>query len=209
MATARRFGPDGKEMGQVELPAAIFEAPVNEHLIWEAVKGYEGNQRQGTAKTKTRAQVSGGGRKPWKQKGTGRARSGSNTSPLWPGGGTTFGPQPRDYTSRMNQKARRSALLGALTVRAKDGNVLIVDAPAMGEPKTKPMAQLLKLVGLEGRKVLWVFDKTGEVLRKSSRNLAKVETSESRTLNTYELMRCDCLVLTQDGLKSLTERLSA
>jgi large subunit ribosomal protein L4 len=209
MATARRFGSDGKEMGQVELPAAIFEAPVNEHLIWEAVKGYEGNQRQGTAKTKTRAQVSGGGRKPWKQKGTGRARSGSNTSPLWPGGGTTFGPQPRDYTSRMNQKARRSALLGALTVRAKDGNVLIVDAPAMGEPKTKPMAQLLKLVGLEGRKVLWVFDKTGEVLRKSSRNLAKVETSESRTLNTYELMRCDCLVLTQDGLKSLTERLSA
>ncbi|HEU4941238.1 MAG TPA: 50S ribosomal protein L4, partial [Candidatus Eisenbacteria bacterium] len=193
----------------VELPAAIFEAPVNEHLIWEAVKGYEGNQRQGTAKTKTRAQVSGGGRKPWKQKGTGRARSGSNTSPLWPGGGTTFGPQPRDYTSRMNQKARRSALLGALTVRAKDGNVLIVDAPAMGEPKTKPMAQLLKQVGLEGRKVLWVFDKTGEVLRKSSRNLAKVETSESRTLNTYELMRCDCLVLTQDGLKSLTERLSA
>ena len=209
MATARRFGADGKEMGSVELPAAIFEAPVNEHLIWEAVKGYEGNQRQGTAKTKTRAQVSGGGRKPWKQKGTGRARSGSNTSPLWPGGGTTFGPQPRDYTSRMNQKARRSALLGALTVRAKDGNVLIVDAPAMGEPKTKPMAQLLKQVGLEGRKVLWVFDKTGEVLRKSSRNLAKVETSESRTLNTYELMRCDCLVLTQDGLKSLTERLSA
>ena len=209
MATARRFGADGKEMGSVELPAAIFEAPVNEHLIWEAVKGYEGNQRQGTAKTKTRAQVSGGGRKPWKQKGTGRARSGSNTSPLWPGGGTTFGPQPRDYTSRMNQKARRSALLGALTVRAKDGNVLIVDAPAMGEPKTKPMAHLLKQVGLEGRKVLWVFDKTGEVLRKSSRNLAKVETSESRTLNTYELMRCDCLVLTQDGLKSLTERLSA
>jgi large subunit ribosomal protein L4 len=209
MATARRFGSDGKELENVELPAAIFEAPVNEHLIWEAVKGYEGNQRQGTAKTKTRAQVSGGGRKPWKQKGTGRARSGSNTSPLWPGGGTTFGPQPRDYTSRMNQKARRSALLGALTVRAKDGNVLIVDAPAMGEPKTKPMAQLLKLVGLEGRKVLWVFDKTGEVLRKSSRNLAKVETSESRTLNTYELMRCDCLVLTQDGLKSLTERLSA
>ena len=99
--------------------------------------------------------------------------------------------------------------MSAETVRAKDGNVLIVDPPALGEPKTKPMAQLLKTVGLEGRKVLWVFDKTGEVLRKSSRNLAKVETSESLTLNTYELMRCDCLVLTQDGLKSLTERLSA
>ena len=209
MATARRFGSDGKELGTVDLPAAIFDAPVNEHLIWEAVKSYQGNQRLGTAKTKTRAMVSGGGRKPWKQKGTGRARSGSNTSPLWPGGGTTFGPQPRDYTTRMNQKARRSALLGALTVRAKDGNVLIVDAPALGEPKTKPLAQLLKQVGLEGRKVLWVFDRTGEVLRKSSRNLDKVETSESGTLNTYELMRCDCLILTEDGLKSLTERLSA
>ena len=209
MATAKRFGSDGKEKGSVDLPAAIFDAPVNEHLIWEAVKSHLGNQRQGTAKTKTRAMVSGGGKKPWKQKGTGRARSGSNTSPLWPGGGTTFGPQPRDYTSRMNQKARRSALLGALTVRARDGNVLIVDAPALGEPKTKPLAQLLKQVGLEGRKVLWVFDRTGEVLRKSSRNLDKVSTSESGTLNTYELMHCDCLVLTEDGLKSLTERLSA
>ncbi|HEX5031736.1 MAG TPA: 50S ribosomal protein L4 [Candidatus Eisenbacteria bacterium] len=209
MATARRFGSDGKELAKVDLPAEIFEAPVNEHLIWEAVKIHLGNQRQGTAKSKNRAAVSGGGRKPWKQKGTGRARSGSNTSPLWPGGGTAFGPQPRDYTARMNQKSRRAALLGALTVRAKDGDVIIVDAPAMGEPKTKPLAQLLKAVGLEGRKVLWVFDKTGEVLRKSSRNLDKVETSESNTLNTYELMHCECLILTQDGLKSLTERLSA
>jgi large subunit ribosomal protein L4 len=209
MATARRYGNDGKEMGTVELPAEIFDGPVNEHLIWEAVKGYLGNQRQGTAATKTRAMVSGGGRKPWKQKGTGRARSGSNTSPLWPGGGTTFGPQPRDYTTRMNSKARRSALVSALTVRARDNAVVIVDAPSLDQPKTKPVADLLRRVGLGGKKVLWVFDKAGETMRKSARNLDRVETSESATLNTYELMNCDCLVLTEGGLKSLTERLSA
>ena len=209
MAKARKYGSDGKEHGTVELPAAIFEAPVNEHLIWEAVKSHLGNQRQGTAAAKNRAAVSGGGRKPWKQKGTGRARAGSNTSPIWPGGGVAFGPKPRDYTTRMNQKARRTALLGALSVRARDGNVLIVEAPKLAEPKTKPVAKLLKMVGLEGKKVLWVFDRTGETLLKSSRNLAKVDTTESAKLNTYELMKCDCLVLTEGGLKSLTERLSA
>jgi large subunit ribosomal protein L4 len=207
MAKARKFGSDGKEMGSVELPGAIFEAPVNEHLIWESVKTYLGNQRQGTAASKNRAKVSGGGRKPWKQKGTGRARSGSNTSPLWPGGGVAFGPRPRDYTTRMNQKARRSALLGALTVRAKDGGVLIVEAPALEAPKTKTMADLLRKVGIAGRKVLWVFDQPGDAVLRSSRNLDRVETAESRTLNTYELMNCDCLVFTEGGLKSLTERL--
>ena len=213
MAKARKFSSDGKETGAVELPAAIFEAPVNEHLIWESVKIHLGNQRQGTAAAKNRAAVSGGGKKPWRQKGTGRARAGSNTSPLWPGGGVAFGPQPRDYTARMNQKAKKNALLGALTVRARDGMVLIVEPPALKEPKTKPVAELFQKVGekvgLEGKKVLWVFDRTGEALRKSSRNLHRVETTESGTLNTYELMNCDCLVFTEGGLKSLTERLSA
>jgi len=209
MAKARKYDNDGKQHGTVDLPAEIFEAPVNEHLIWEAVKSHLGNQRQGNAAAKNRALVSGGGRKPWKQKGTGRARAGSNTSPLWPGGGVAFGPKPRDYTTRMNQKARRTALLGALSVRARDGNVVIVEPPQLAEPKTKPVAELLKKVGLEGKKILWVFDRTGATLYKSSRNLAKVETSESATLNTYELMNCDCLVLTEGGLKSLTERLSA
>src|SRR6267142_5293095 len=133
MAKARKFGNDGKQHGTVDLPAAIFEAPVNEHLIWEAVKSHLGNQRQGTASSKNRAAVSGGGRKPWKQKGTGRARAGSNTSPLWPGGGTAFGPHPRDYTVRMNRTAKRNALIGALTVRAREGGVVIAEAPALKE----------------------------------------------------------------------------
>ena len=209
MAKARKYNSDGKETGAVDLPAEIFDAPVNEHLIWESVKIHLGNQRQGTAAAKNRAAVSGGGKKPWRQKGTGRARAGSNTSPLWPGGGVAFGPKPRDYTARMNQKARRNALLGALTVRARDGMVLIVEAPALSAPKTKPVAELFEKVGLTGKKVLWVFDRTGETLRKSSRNLDRVETTESATLNTYELMNCECLVFTEGGLKSLTERLSA
>lgn len=209
MATARKFGSDGKELGTIELPAAIFEGEVNEHLIWEAVKIYLQNQRQGTAASKNRAAVSGGGRKPWKQKGTGRARAGSNTSPLWPGGGAAFGPRPRDYTARMNQKARRNALIGALTVRAREGGVLIVEAPALEGPKTKPVAELLRKIGLTGKKVLWVFDTTGETMRKSARNLDKVATAESASLHPYALMNCECLVLTQGGLNRLAERLES
>jgi large subunit ribosomal protein L4 len=208
MAQAKRYGSDGRDLGTVELPAALFEAPVNEHLIWEAVKSYLGNQRQGNAAAKNRALVSGGGRKPWKQKGTGRARSGSNTSPLWPGGGVAFPPRPRDYTTRMNQKAKRQALVGALTARARDGGVVIVDPPKLDAPKTKLVAELLTKIGLEGKKILWVFDQLGETHLKSTRNLTRVSTSESRTLNTYALMNCETLVLTEGGLKSLTERLN-
>lgn len=206
---AKRFGIDGKEMAGVDLPKELFEAEVNEHLIWEAVKAFLANQRQGTAAAKNRAQVSGGGRKPWKQKGTGRARAGSNTSPLWPGGGVAFGPRPRDYTTHMNAKARMRALCGALTSRAQDGGVVIVDVPSLDVPKTKTMAALIAKIGLGEKKVLWVFDKMDEKALKSTRNLARVKTAESRTLHTYALMNCDCLVLTEGGLKSLTERVNA
>jgi len=209
MATAKRFGSDGAERGQVELPGAIFEAPVNEHLIWEAVKSHLGNQRLGTHSTQNKRMMKGGGRKPWKQKGTGRARAGSNISPLWPGGAVAFGPKPRDYTTRTNAKARRKALCGALTVRARDGGVVVVEAPALEQPKTKSMSEYLKKIGLGEKKVLWVTDRAVPAQLKSLRNLAAVETAESRTLNTYELMNCDYLVLTEGGLKSLTERLSA
>jgi len=206
---AKRFGIDGKEKGSVELPKELFEAEINEHLIWEAVKSHLGNQRQGTAAAKNRAKVSGGGRKPWKQKGTGRARAGSNTSPLWPGGGVAFPPRPRDYTTRLNAKAKLKALCGALSARASDGAVVILDAPSLDQPKTKTLAELIQKVGLHGRKVLWVFDKIDEKALKSARNLARVRTTESRMLNTYELMNCDSLALTEDGLKRLTERVQA
>lgn len=207
MATARKFGNDGKDLGTVELPAALFDGDVNEHLIWEAVHVYLQNQRQGNAASKNRSAVSGGGRKPWKQKGTGRARSGSNTSPLWPGGGVAFGPQPHEFSARMNQKARRNALISALTVRAREGAVVVVAPPAVTEPKTKPMADYLKAIGLSGRKVVWVTDRTGEAMRKSTRNLARVDTVESGSLHPYALMKCETVVLTEEGLKRLSERL--
>lgn len=209
MATAKRFGSDGAEKGEVELPGALFEASVSEHLIWEAVKSHLGNQRLGTHSTQNKRMMKGGGRKPWKQKGTGRARSGSNISPLWPGGAVAFGPKPRDYATRTNAKARRKALCGALTVRARDGGVVVVEPPVLEQAKTKSMSEYLKKIGLGEKKVLWVTDRALPVQQKSLRNLASVETAESRTLNTYELMNCDCLVLTEGGLKSLTERLSA
>ncbi len=207
MATARKYGTDGKDLGTVDLPAAIFDGEVNEHLIWEAVNIYLQNQRQGNASSKNRAAVSGGGRKPWKQKGTGRARAGSNTSPLWPGGGTAFGPHPRDYTVRMNRTAKRIALIGALTVRAREGSVVVAEPPALKEIKTKPVAEYLKTIGLSGKKVLWVFDRTGEAMLKSSRNIAKVATAESTSLHPYSLMKCETLVITEGGLKSLAARL--
>jgi large subunit ribosomal protein L4 len=207
MATARKFGTDGKDLGTIDLPAAIFDGEVNEHLIWEAVNIYLQNQRQGTASAKNRAAVSGGGRKPWKQKGTGRARAGSNTSPLWPGGGAAFGPKPRDYSVRMNQKAKKNALIGALTVRAREGGIFLVEPPALDAPKTKLVSDYLVKIGLRGRRVLWVFDRAAELMLKSSRNLARVATTESRLLHPYSLMKCDCLVFTEGGLKSLSERL--
>jgi len=207
MATARKYGTDGKDLGTVELPAAIFDGEVNEHLIWEAVHVYLQNQRQGNAASKNRSAVSGGGRKPWKQKGTGRARSGSNTSPLWPGGGVAFGPQPHEYHARMNAKARRNALIGALTVRAREGGIVVVSPPALKEPKTKPVADYLKTIGLADKKVLWVSDRAGDALLKSTRNLARVDTVESGSLHPYALMKCETLVLTEDGLKHLSSRL--
>jgi len=209
MATAKRFTNDGREAGTVDLPGSIFDAPVNEHLIWESVKTYLGNQRLGTHSTLNRRAMKGGGKKPWKQKGTGRARAGSNISPLWPGGAVAFGPRPRDYTTRTNQKARRIALCGALTVRAREGGIVVVDPPALEQPKTKTLAEYLKKIGLSDKKVLWVSDRTPEAQHKSLRNLVRVKATESQTLNTYALMNCDCLVLTEGGLKSLTERLSA
>ena len=207
MATARKFGNDGKDLGTVELPAALFDGDVNEHLIWESVHIYLQNQRQGNAASKNKSAVSGGGRKPWKQKGTGRARAGSNTSPLWPGGGVAFGPKPHDFSARMNQKARRNALIGALTVRAREGGVVVVTPPALSEPKTKPVADYLKTIGLAGKKVLWVTDRTGEAMLKSARNLARVDMAESASLHPYALMKCEAVILTEGGLKSLADRL--
>src|SRR5882762_751813 len=140
---AKLYGLDGGEKGETALPDALFAQQVHEHLLWLSVKRHLGNQRQGTAKVKTRGEVSGGGRKPWRQKGTGRARAGSNTSPLWPGGGRAFGPKPRDYRTELPKSQRRQALASALSLKAGENAVQVLESIAFDAPKTSAMAQLL------------------------------------------------------------------
>src|SRR5258706_7502370 len=144
---AKCYASDGSEQGSTALPDELFAQQIQEHLMWLSVKRYLGNQRQGTAKVKTRGEVSGGGRKPWKQKGTGRARSGSNTSPLWPGGGRAFGPKPPDYRTHLPKGQRRAALTAAPSQKAGDNALTVIDAPRFGGPKTRGMAEGLEPLG--------------------------------------------------------------
>ena len=156
---AKIYGLDGKETGTATLPDELFAQQVHEHLLWLSVKRHLGNQRQGTAKVKTRGEVSGGGRKPWRQKGTGRARSGSNTSPLWPGGGRAFGPKPRDYRTDMPKAQRRRALSSALSLKAGENAVSVIESLSFDAPKTREMAALLGRIGLADKRTLLVLDR--------------------------------------------------
>jgi len=202
---AKLYGSDGSEKGTAALPDDLFAQPVNEHLLWLSVKRHLGNQRQGTAKVKTRGEVSGGGRKPWRQKGTGRARSGSNTSPLWPGGGRAFGPKPRDYRTDLPAKQRRAALTSALSLRAGENAVIVVESLAFDAPKTKTMAEVLKRAGLEGRRTLLVLDQVDSNLIKSCRNIRNLRTTMAHQLNPYELLECESVMLTAGGLARVQE----
>jgi large subunit ribosomal protein L4 len=169
------------------------------------VKRHLGNQRQGTAKVKTRGEVSGGGRKPWKQKGTGRARAGSNTSPLWPGGGRAFGPKPRDYRTDLPRQQRRAALASALSLRAGENAVAIVESLAFDAPKTRAMAEVLKRAGLDGRRTLLVLDQVDLNVVKSCRNLPNLRTTMAHQLNPYDLLECENVLLTAGSLARVQE----
>jgi large subunit ribosomal protein L4 len=202
---AKLYASDGSEKGTAALPDALFGQPVQEHVLWLSVKRYLGNQRQGTAKVKTRGEVSGGGRKPWRQKGTGRARAGSNTSPLWPGGGRAFGPKPRDHRTELPRQQRRAALLSALSIRAGENAVSVVEGLSFAEPKTKAMADVLKRLGLEGRRTLLVLDEVDLNVVKSCRNIRNLRTTLAHQLNPYELMQCEAVLLTSGGLARVQE----
>jgi len=203
--TVQIYGADGSAKGSTELPAELFEQPVHEHLMWLSVKRHLGNQRQGTASVKTRGEVSGGGKKPWRQKGTGRARSGSNTSPLWPGGGRAFGPKPRDYRTELPRQQRRAALLSALSLRASEKAVSVLDGLSFDAPKTSQMASVLKSIGLHGKKTLLVVGSHEENLWRSCRNLRNLRTTLADRLNPYELLECEALVLTPQALARVKE----
>jgi large subunit ribosomal protein L4 len=190
-----------------ELPEAIFAAPVKAHVLHEVVRMQLAKRRQGTADTKGRSEVSGGGKKPWKQKGTGRARAGTTRSPLWRHGGTVFGPQPRSYAYGVPKAIRRQALLAALTSKAQAGAIRVLESLGLERPSTKAMAALLKGAGVAG-KALVVLPARDETLEKSARNLPAVRVLTVQGLNVYDVLKADTLVLTPEGVHTLREVLA-
>ncbi|MCY4387706.1 MAG: 50S ribosomal protein L4 [Desulfurellaceae bacterium] len=195
-----------EKVGEILLPAVISEQPQREHLLFETVRMQLANRRSGTAATKTRAQVRGGGRKPWRQKGTGRARAGSNRSPIWVGGATVFGPQPRSYAYRMPRSARKTALRAALAQKLRQDEVVVIDAIQFDEPKTKQMVTLLAQLEM-GDSVLLVLADADINVQKSARNLPGVKVLLSQGLNVYDLLRYRKVLVTQAAMQQVSERL--
>ena len=194
-------------VGQVEIPAAVLSGPVREGLLHAMVKSQLASRRAGTHATKTKGLVSGGGKKPWKQKGTGRARAGSIRSPLWAGGGTIFGPQPRDYAYRLPKSARKAALRSALAARHAEGKLVVVDALTLSEPKTKQMVECLAGLGVEGS-ALVVLGVANENVMRATRNLPTVKVLLVGGLNVYDVLKHATLVMTRDALEQLAARLA-
>jgi len=197
----------GEDLGVLEVSDAVFAAPINESLVHQAVVRLLANARLGTHKTKTRGNVSGGGAKPWRQKGTGRARQGSRVSPLWRGGGIVFGPLPRAYRQDMPKKMRRSAMRGGLSARLSEGAIFALDSFAAAEPRTKEMAESFAKLGITG-KVLLVDDQFDENAYLSARNLSGVEMISAGTLNVADVLRPKHLIFTKAALDSIDKRLA-
>ena len=193
-----------ESVGEVTLPEAAFKSPARRHLLYETVKMQLANRRAGTHATKTRAFVSGGGKKPWRQKGTGRARAGSSRSPLWPGGASVFGPQPRDYSYRLPASARRSALRAALADKVREGHLVVLDKIELAEMKTKQVVQMMKDLGLIS--ALIVIAEADAKLEKAARNLPNVRVLRAEGANVYDILRFDHLVVTQPVVDLLASR---
>ena len=191
------------EVSEMDLPEEIFDYPLKEHLIYEAVKNYRANQRQGTACTKTRGKVSGGGRKPWRQKGTGRARVGSIRSPLWRSGGITFGPQPKDYSYRMPRKARRNALKSVLSDKMRNERIVFIDEITVNSNKTKDALAVLKNFDFD--KLLIVDKKENSKLILSTRNLPDIKTIDFSEINVYDSLKYNYIMFSVDAVKQLVE----
>ncbi|MFI3174657.1 MAG: 50S ribosomal protein L4 [Bacillota bacterium] len=203
MANVAVMNMSGKEVGKMDLNDAIFGVEVNEHVLHMAVVQYLANQRQGTQSTKTRAEVRGGGRKPWRQKGTGRARQGSIRSPQWVGGGVVFAPKPRDYSFKLNKKVKRLALLSALSTKVKDGQIIVLDELSLGEVKTKEMAKVLE--NIKCGKALIVMDGVNKNVMLSTRNIPDVKTASPNTINVYDILKYNTLVVTKEAIAKIEE----
>ena len=203
MANVKVYNMEGKEVGTLELNDAVFGVEVNEHLMHLAVVSQLANKRQGTQSAKTRSEVSGGGRKPWKQKGTGHARQGSIRAAQWVGGGMIFAPKPRDYSVKMNKKEKAAAIKSALTSRVAEDKIYVVDSLSFDEIKTKKMAAVLDSLKVE--KALVVLDKKDENVILSARNLPEVRTVMSNGINVYDILKYGSLVITKDAVAQIEE----
>jgi len=204
MANVSVYNMEGKEVGTIELNDAVFGVTVNEHLVHMAVVQQLANNRQGTQKAKTRSEVSGGGRKPWRQKGTGHARQGSTRSPQWTGGGVVFAPVPRDYSFKLNKKEKRAALKSALTDKVANGKLVVVDALTFDAPKTKEFAKVMTNLNVNDKALVVLNDNNANVVL-SARNIPTVKTSLTNTINVYDIVNAKTLVLTQDAVKTIEE----
>ena len=203
MANVTVYNMEGNEVGTMELNDAVFGVEINEHLVHLAVVRQLANNRQGTQKAKTRSEVRGGGRKPWRQKGTGHARQGSIRAPQWTGGGVVFAPVPRDYEVKMNKKERRAALKSALTSKVQDNKLVVVDSLALAEVKTKEMQKVL--TNLKAEKALVITADNDQNVVLSARNIADVQTATVNTINVYDVMKHNTVVVTKDAVASIEE----
>lgn len=203
MANVTVYNMEGKEVGTIELNDAVFGVEINEHLVHMAVVNQLANNRQGTQKAKTRSEVSGGGRKPWRQKGTGHARQGSIRAAQWTGGGIIFAPTPRDYEVKMNKKERRAALKSALTSKVQDNKLVVVDSLTLAEAKTKEMQKVL--TNLKADKALVITAADDQNVAISARNIADVQTATVNTMNVYDVMKHNTVVVTKDAVASIEE----
>ena len=203
MATVSVYTIEGKEVGSIDLNDAVFGVEVNEHLVHMAVVSQLANNRQGTQKAKTRSEVSGGGRKPWRQKGTGHARQGSTRAPQWTGGGVVFAPVPRDYSFKMNKREKRAALKSALTSRVEENKFIVIDEINFEEAKTKNFANILK--SLDVSKALVVLEDDNKNAELSARNIADIKTAKTNTINVYDILKYNTVITTKAVVAKIEE----
>ena len=203
MANVSVYNIEGKEVGTIDLNDAVFGVEVNEHLVHMAVVSQLANKRQGTQKAKTRSEVSGGGRKPWRQKGTGHARQGSTRAPQWTGGGVVFAPTPRDYSFKLNKKERRAALKSALTSRVEEKKFIVVDEINFDEIKTKKFQDVLN--NLSVSKALVVLEDGNKNAELSARNIADVKTAKTNTINVYDILKYNTVIATKAAVQAIEE----
>ena len=203
MANVSVYNMDGQAVGTMDLSDAVFGAPIKENLVHQAVVQHLANKRQGTQKAKTRGEVSGGGIKPWRQKGTGHARQGSIRAPQWRHGGVVFAPTPRDYSFKMNRREKQAALRSVLTSKLQDNNLIVVDKLTFDAPKTKSMVKVLE--NLKAEKAYIVTKESDKNVLLSTRNLPNAMLSHAGSLNTYDILRFEKLILTQDAVKTIEE----